>query len=326
MKRWPIFIHVDVDNIWVGESEWGLPPSGAYEAIYQEAMPRFLSLFQDFGIKATFFMIGKDLELPSCLHFCREAIGAGHRLGNHSFSHPQSFASLTYGEKKQEVKRTHELLTEITGAEPQGFRSPGYCLDQDLIQITNNMGYLYDSSRLPGWGTFLMSLFFRIRSAGREKVFGHWKDLFASRNAGRLRQSSQGTWTWEYPISIFPFLRLPVHMTFAYQFGYPYARLALSMLKFFQGPHLYLFHAVDLLKLPAACTPFKAHWPAFSLPLPARYRMVKGLLSEMAESFTPTLAEDFASQARINNPAMAGDRHLFCGRSAKSRGAGFRRS
>ena len=48
--------------------------------------PRVLQLLEDFGVRATFFMVGDSAARAPAL--VREVAAAGHAIGNHSWSHP----------------------------------------------------------------------------------------------------------------------------------------------------------------------------------------------------------------------------------------------
>lgn len=49
--------------------------------------PRVLDVLAEHGVTATFFVLGKELERPGGLELARRIRDAGHRLGNHSWSH-----------------------------------------------------------------------------------------------------------------------------------------------------------------------------------------------------------------------------------------------
>lgn len=56
-----------------------------------KATPYILDLLADYGIKATFFMVGKMAKAHQSL--VAEIRGAGHRIANHSYNHELSFSS-----------------------------------------------------------------------------------------------------------------------------------------------------------------------------------------------------------------------------------------
>ncbi len=259
-----INIHVDVDNLWMYEQEFDISIHPDREYIYSQSLPVFLKLLQKTKSKATFMIIGKDLELPACQAFCRKAIRAGHEIANHTWSHPISFGKLSYEQKKQQIVKTHKKIIAICGKTPVGFRGAGYYYDKDIITILQQLHYLYDSSVLPGYANLLMTTYAAVKGGeNRHKTFGRTNYLFSPDHPfifkeeakimsfPRKRESSLvNTRLLELPISVLPLIRLPIHTTFAYFFGEKYRQLILRYLKSKPSYVLYLFHAIDFVDLP----------------------------------------------------------------------------
>jgi len=86
-----------------------------------ESTPRILELLARYGVPATFFQCGANVQrLPEVARAVR---GAGHLIGNHSFSHPLfSFQPQQFIE--WELRVTQETIEEHTGARPLWFRAP----------------------------------------------------------------------------------------------------------------------------------------------------------------------------------------------------------
>ncbi len=88
----------------------------------EETTPRVLEILRSKGVKATFFLVGRQAErFPDLV---RQLQAEGHTIGNHTFTHPPLFCFLTPARLRWEVERTQEALLEITGARPRFFRSP----------------------------------------------------------------------------------------------------------------------------------------------------------------------------------------------------------
>ncbi|MHB8963168.1 MAG: polysaccharide deacetylase family protein [Saccharofermentanales bacterium] len=81
-----------------------------------------LSILDAYGIKGTFFIIGKNITGAN-IGTLKQAAEAGHTIGNHTWSHFSSYKSLDIF--KQSVDRTSALIEEITGVRPFVFRYPG---------------------------------------------------------------------------------------------------------------------------------------------------------------------------------------------------------
>jgi hypothetical protein len=242
-------VHVDCDNLWIYETEFGIPVSDRQDLIYQQALPALLEDFARWRIRATFFVIGKELERPSCVEFCRAALAAGHRIGNHSLSHRVDFAQLGAAEKAREIGVAHERIQHETGQAPIGFRAPGYHIDSEIISALRQLDYRYDSSVLPGPAGCLIKAYMLLQGHdAKGKSFGSWTSVFARRAPHHIGGGERPI--WEYPIATFPILRLPIHSTFVYRLGEAYLRAALGRLMRMKGHHVYLLHAIDWLDHP----------------------------------------------------------------------------
>lgn len=90
---------------------------------YPETTPRILKILQDEGVKATFFVLGRQVaRYPDLL---KAEYEQGERIGNHSYSHdyhslyrsPEAFLA--------EIKQTEELIFKTIGVRPKIVRAPG---------------------------------------------------------------------------------------------------------------------------------------------------------------------------------------------------------
>lgn len=88
---------------------------------HPEHTPRLLDLLAEHGAKATFFLIGNQIE-PNAL-LARRIADEGHTLGNHSMSHPH-FETLALADQLEEVDHTDRLLSSIDGRPRHSFRPP----------------------------------------------------------------------------------------------------------------------------------------------------------------------------------------------------------
>jgi polysaccharide deacetylase family protein (PEP-CTERM system associated) len=93
--------------------------------------------------KATFFVLGWLAErLPNLV---REIHSRGHEVASHGYNHnlanQQSHADL-----KQELTESKKMLEGITGSRVSGFRAPNFSINNDILKIIEDCGYIYDSS------------------------------------------------------------------------------------------------------------------------------------------------------------------------------------
>ena len=234
-------IHIDMDNIDVYEQEYGISSQLDRSQVYQTALENAASYFESRGIRATFFVIAKDLELKGAISTYEKLLQAGHEVANHSFNHPESWAEQVGDAQKLEMLKADQAIQTALKVKPLGFRAPGYAISPELIQELKTAGYTYDSSKLPGLGTLMISMYYALMGGSDQKTFGVKDNLFSRTQAYR----KQGL--WELPLAVFPILRLPLHTTFVYKFGLLYFKIAAKLCRWFNQDVILLFHAADFL-------------------------------------------------------------------------------
>jgi peptidoglycan/xylan/chitin deacetylase (PgdA/CDA1 family) len=99
------------------------------------------------GALASFFLIGRHAELYPQL--VERMVAEGHRLGNHSYSHPM-FHTLSPAEQLAEIDRTDKVLAEFDGLQRHRFRPPRGAFSWRLtlnfaLQRRNMTYWSYDS-------------------------------------------------------------------------------------------------------------------------------------------------------------------------------------
>lgn len=82
---------------------------------------KLLDVFQKLQVKATFFVVGKNIEQHP--EIIENILAQGHEIGNHSYSHlPMIFKRPSF--IKSEINRTDRLLRELGVSKDIHFRSP----------------------------------------------------------------------------------------------------------------------------------------------------------------------------------------------------------
>jgi peptidoglycan/xylan/chitin deacetylase (PgdA/CDA1 family) len=89
---------------------------------------RVLQILRANGVRATFFLIGENVEFfPKT---AREIVKEGHAIGNHSYSHPFFLVMEPSRYEERQIELTDRILEAVTGAHctlfrpPRGFRTP----------------------------------------------------------------------------------------------------------------------------------------------------------------------------------------------------------
>ena len=84
--------------------------------------PHVLDVLDAHGAQASFFCIGTRAAAHPAL--VREIVRRGHRVENHTWSHPYGFAAYTPGPMRREILRAQAVLSDIAGVPPVWFRAP----------------------------------------------------------------------------------------------------------------------------------------------------------------------------------------------------------
>jgi len=95
------------------------------------------------GIKSTFFILGWIAEkLP---HLIREIQSRGHEIASHGYNHGLC-NQLSSSELRQDLTDSKKRLEDLTGSPVFGYRAPSFAINDDILKIIEDCGYLYDSS------------------------------------------------------------------------------------------------------------------------------------------------------------------------------------
>ena len=109
-------------------------------------LPRVLGLLEEYNIRCTFFVTGRVAKkYPKVI----KKMSSTHEIGCHGYNH-EMFNSMT-GKKQEILRRSKELLEDITGADVSGFRAPYLKICEELFIVLNDLDFSYDSSI----GTFM---------------------------------------------------------------------------------------------------------------------------------------------------------------------------
>jgi peptidoglycan-N-acetylglucosamine deacetylase len=197
----------------------GAPPEAARFAILRRCLPRFAELFARHQVRATFFVVGRDLdEDGEGRRLLAELAAAGHELANHSYAHRYDLTRLPRGQIAEEIDRAHGAIASCATAAPVGFRAPGYETSAAIIDLLCERGYAYDSSTFPSIPYYLAkaAVMAAVRVSGRRSgsIMARPAVLRAPRSP--YRPSADDVYRAgfrqivELPMAVTPGLRLPV--------------------------------------------------------------------------------------------------------------------
>lgn len=98
--------------------------------------PGMLDVLDKHNVKATFFIVGSNLEYKPMHEILKRTAEAGHELGNHSYSHP-SLRNYSDADFLAEISKTNNIIYEITGVTPVLFRPPSGIYTERQLAISN---------------------------------------------------------------------------------------------------------------------------------------------------------------------------------------------
>lgn len=113
-----------------------------------EQTQQILDILDDYGVKATFFVNGREDEASIAAY--KRIVDEGHTIGMHSYSHKYSEIYASMDAFKADFLRIQNLIYDTTGVECRYYRFPGGSSNRvsnvdmsEYIQYFNNQGVTY---------------------------------------------------------------------------------------------------------------------------------------------------------------------------------------
>lgn len=110
---------------------------------------KLLAMFDEFGVRGTFFVLGWVAERHPRL--VRAIAARGHEIACHGFSHRLVYEQ-SPAEFHDETRRAKQLIEDITGAPVLGYRAASYSIVRQslwALDMLAELGFVYDSSIFP---------------------------------------------------------------------------------------------------------------------------------------------------------------------------------
>ncbi|MFJ4829797.1 polysaccharide deacetylase family protein [Streptomyces sp. NPDC088747] len=102
-----------------------------------EPTDRLLDLLDQYGAPSTFFLEGRKIhEHPEVV---RRIADEGHELGNHTWTHAR-LTEISDARVRDELNRTGEAITGLTGRRPTLMRPPEGRTDDRVSRVTEELG------------------------------------------------------------------------------------------------------------------------------------------------------------------------------------------
>jgi peptidoglycan/xylan/chitin deacetylase (PgdA/CDA1 family) len=88
---------------------------------HPQLTPRLLDILRQQGVRATFYVIGRNVETYP--EIARRIVAEGHEIANHTWNHP-ALTKVSAAKLKQEIESTTKVIERVTGRRPTNMRPP----------------------------------------------------------------------------------------------------------------------------------------------------------------------------------------------------------
>ena len=304
--RPPATLSLDLDNLWAylrvrGDSAWESFPS-----YFDRAVPRILSFLRARRLEITFFVVGQDAARDESVEAIASVAAAGHEIANHSFHHLPWMHMNSGQEIEEELSRSEEAIERVTGRHTTGFRGPGFSLSLPMLEALKRRGYLYDASTFPTFIGPLARAYYFARAKFGAAQARHLRGLYGNLRDG-LRPLRPYRWELgeggllEIPVTTFPGVRLPVHLSYLLFLAQrspaaarSYFRAALRACRITRTPMSLLLHPTDFLG--REDVPQMSFFPGMTMPAEAKLELLSDVLAALCKEFSVLPMGQFARQ------------------------------
>lgn len=298
-------LSLDLDDKWSylkthGDSGWASLPS--YLPV---VIPRILRFLAERKLRITFFVVGQDAALARNHAAFAEIARHGHEIANHSFHHDPWLQAYSEERFEAELVDAEEAIESATGRRPVGFRGPGFSLSEFAPRVLARRGYLYDATTFPTFvGPIARAyMFWRSHYTPEQKkergaLYGSLSDVTRPNTPYLWDLPGAGTLV-EIPVTTFPFLRVPIHVSyvmylaaFSRSLAERYCALALALCRWNRVEPSILLHPTDFIDIDDA--PEMAFFPAMRVPVAAKENVLASVMSIIAERFEVVTLQEHA--------------------------------
>lgn len=119
-----------LDNVYLVDNMDNIAEEGDIPMVYltfddgpSDNTEAILDILDDYNVKATFFVVGKDIDTYGDAY--RRIVDDGHTIGMHSFSHNYSKLYQSEDSFVTDYNKIHDLILDTTGVDTKLYRFPG---------------------------------------------------------------------------------------------------------------------------------------------------------------------------------------------------------
>jgi peptidoglycan/xylan/chitin deacetylase (PgdA/CDA1 family) len=144
-----------LDNVYLVDNLDNIAEEGDIPKVYLtfddgpgENSNNILDILDDYNVKATFFVVGEDVETYGDVY--RRIVNDGHTIGMHSYSHNYSKIYQSADAFAEDYNKIHSLILDTTGVDTKYYRFPGGSSNKvsntsmsTFIKFLNENGIVY---------------------------------------------------------------------------------------------------------------------------------------------------------------------------------------
>lgn len=299
-------ISLDLDNLWSymkthGDSGWERYPS-----YFDVLIPIVLDFLDQQNLRITFFIVGQDAALDKNASYLKQLTDRGHEIGNHSFNHDPWLHEHSKMKIEKEIRDTENLLQQVTGQKPIGFRGPGFVYSPLLLQVLAENDYLFDATVLPTYIGPLARMYYFWKSNLSPQEKEQRKKIYSSFREG-LRPVKPYYWKLnscrnllEIPVTTIPIFKTPFHLSYLlYLSGYSellmsfYLKLAMILSRLTRTSPSFLLHPLDFLS--SQEIPELSFFPGMNIPKDKKRELSRKSLNTISKYFELVPMTDYAT-------------------------------
>ena len=111
---------------------------------HPEHTPQVLDILKQYDVKAMFFVVGERIAGNEAV--LKRMLAEGHQIGNHSFSHKNTFPLLGAKKMATDLFQGEQAIVRVTGYRPVWFRPPFGVTNPNVAKSAKIRGY-----KVAGW-------------------------------------------------------------------------------------------------------------------------------------------------------------------------------
>lgn len=256
-------VHVDCDNIWSYEREFGYQMPGL--DIFESAIQTFDELFRKYKIKAKFFVVGRDLLKGENLTIVN-GISKHHDIGNHTFNHFSDYGTMDVDEVTLDIFQADQIIKECIEKDLKFFKSPGYSFRTDVHRfLVNELRYTNDYSPAGKTTINMLNIYAKIKGMTKQYVSPEYHREEARYLVNVVKHTE------------FKFINIIANSTTCLKTKSE--NRINSLIKGFGENNSFVFHAIDLVKTNKT----SKNVPILNIPYNLRIRKVEKLIQLLSE-------------------------------------------